>query len=177
MGVCAGRGHLQGRGGMRRLLVFSFLRGGAAEASFAHFHLMAAICDYMSRNASCPRRDDWKSVALPLQSYRSTAAGVSSSAPPPPSFLPESFYLLLLCPIEKLPVAPCWLLWETTSSNNEFAQISHLAVSLTCSLFSVINMKPSPPAGIPILTTAITIPSCSSRPCWPAMSHSLPTRR
>lgn len=92
MGVCAGRGHLQGLGGMRRLLVFSFLRGGAAEASFGHFHLMAAICDYMSRNASCPRRDDWKSVALPLQSYRSTAAGVSSSAPPP-SFLPSRILL------------------------------------------------------------------------------------
>lgn len=30
----------------------------------------------------CPQRDDWECVALPLQSYRSTAAGVSSSALP-----------------------------------------------------------------------------------------------
>lgn len=32
-------------------------------------------------------------------------------------------------------------------------------------------------AGIPILTVAITTPSCSSQPCWLATSRSHPTRR
>lgn len=145
----------------------------SVEAICAHFHLMLAICDYMSRNGSCPQRVNWKSVALPLQSYRSTAAGVSSSAPPLLSSR------LLLSPPSKphIKVTCCHLLAVV-----ENAPLKILPHFTSCfythvSLCSVINVKPSCPAGIPTLTIAITIPSCSSRPCWPAMSHSHPIRR
>lgn len=159
----------------RRLQVYKICMLRVAEAVFAHCHLMLPICDYMSRNGSCLQRDDWKSVALPLQSYRSTAAGVSSSAPPHCS-LPDYFHPLLLCPIEKLPVATCWRSWEMHPLTTNPPTFHTLLFPLTC-LCSVINITPSCPPGIPILTIAITIPSCSSRPCWPAMSHSHPTRR
>lgn len=98
----------------RRPLVYKICMWRVAGVIFGHFHLMLAICDYMSRNGSCPQRDDWRSVALPLQSYRSTAAGVSSSAPPRCS-LPDSFCLLLFCPIKKLPVATYRRLLEMTT--------------------------------------------------------------
>lgn len=116
---------------IRRLLVYEICMWSVAGAIFAHFHSMLAICDSMSRNGSCPQRDDWKSVALPLQSYRSTAAGVSSSAPP--SLL--SSRLLLSPPfVPHRKVTCCHLLaaLRITSFTNEFAHISHLAVSLTC---------------------------------------------
>lgn len=58
----------------------------------------------------CPHRADWKSVALPLQSYHSAAAGVTSSALPLCS-LPDSFLLLLLFSLERLTAATCWFPW------------------------------------------------------------------
>lgn len=65
----------------------------AAGAMCAQIHSELSICDQTTPfpispslpvqwQLCCPQRDDWESVALPLQSYRSTAAGVSSSALP-----------------------------------------------------------------------------------------------
>ena len=95
---------------------------------YAQIHLELSICDQTTPTPlfssllvspslpvqwqlCCPQRDDWESVALPLQSYRSTAAGVSSSALPLCS-LPHLFPLLLLDSLEKLAAATCWPLWE-----------------------------------------------------------------
>lgn len=62
-----------------------------------HPPLCVSFCLPVQWQLSCPQRDDWKSVALPLQSYRSTAAGVSSSALPPrsPTLVPSPPFVLL----------------------------------------------------------------------------------
>lgn len=110
---------------MRRMQVYNLY----VEGCRAQIHLMLSICYYTPPPPSppppllvspslpvqwqlcCPQRDDWESVALPLQSYRSTAAGVSSSALPLCS-LPDLFPLFLLSSLAKLAAATCWLLWE-----------------------------------------------------------------
>lgn len=138
-----------------------------------------------------PQRDDWESVALPLQSYRSAAAGVSSSALPLCS-LPHLFPLLLSSSLERLAAATRWLLWEKLLLSFFFfspmlgliilmykcifpafhALLLHLQVSYCCS-----NIKLCYVTGIPILMAAIIIPSCSSQPCWLDTLRSHPTRR
>lgn len=157
---------------VKRPQVSKICAGRIAVAIFANFRVTRAICDCESRNGSCPQRDDWRSVALPLQSYRSTAAGVSSSAPPRCS-LPDYFHLLLLCPTEKSPVAT----WRPPRGNAPFeSPPSRFGTSLLHTPRLLTSSRLCP-AGIPIHTTVITIPSCSSRPCWPATSRSRPTRR
>lgn len=72
-----------------------------------HPHLLVSPSLPVQWQLCCPQRDGWESVALPLQSYRSTAAGVTSSALPlcsPP--------LLFLSSVAKLAAATHWPQWE-----------------------------------------------------------------
>lgn len=138
----------------------------------------------------CPQRDDRESVALPLQSHRSTAAGVSSSA------LPLSLTSSLSSfesSLEELDAATRWILWEILS--HVFIHFTSPMLGLailythkcvlqhfilcccTCRSYCCANIKLCYVTGIPILMAAIIIPSCSSQHCCPATSRSHPTRR
>lgn len=115
-----------------------------------------------------------------LEECRTSSAELSLHScwcqlPCPPSLLSSRLLSPPFVPHRK--VNCCHLL--TNVGNTSFRILPYLTPSFFThvSRCSVINVKPSCPAGIPTLTIAITIPSCSSRPCWLAMSHSHPTRR
>lgn len=65
----------------------------------------------------CPQRDDWESVALPLQSYRSTAAGVSSSALPLRSLSLTEPPLSSRACLRRGAAATHWRLWEVVAQS------------------------------------------------------------